>query len=224
MTIILKYFKNLSDLQISQLEKLQGLYTEWNSRINLISRKDLENFHERHVLHSLSIAKAIAFNSGTKVLDAGTGGGFPGVPLAIYFPDVTFHLVDSTKKKLFAVQEIANSLDLKNITTEHSRLEDHNGMYDFVVSRAVTGLPRFHEWTGKNIKPLGSNNIPNGTFYLKGEDLEMDFIASFHNYKVWSLSDFFGEEFFDTKKLVYYAGSGKREAVSDKREAGSGKR
>jgi 16S rRNA (guanine527-N7)-methyltransferase len=163
-----RYFPDLSPAQLKQLEQLGPLYHEWNAKINVISRKDIDNLYERHVLHSMSIARAIEFKSGTTVLDAGTGGGFPGIPLAILFPDVYFHLADSTAKKLSVINAIAAETGLNNITTEHVRLEDHYKRYDFVVSRAVASLDEMVQWVWKNVKAVGFNDLPNGILYLKG--------------------------------------------------------
>jgi len=168
LKLIIRYFPNLSAQQVHQFELLGKLYPEWNAKINVISRKDIENLYERHVLHSLGIARVINFKPGTKILDAGTGGGFPGIPLAILFPEVHFHLVDSTAKKLAVVKAIAGETGLNNITTEHSRLEDHRGLYDFVVSRAVASLEEMVQWVWKNVKKDGVNDIENGILYLKG--------------------------------------------------------
>jgi len=168
LKLIIRYFPNLSAQQVHQFELLGKLYPEWNAKINVISRKDIENLYERHVLHSLGIARVINFKPGTKILDAGTGGGFPGIPLAILFPEVHFHLVDSTAKKLAVVKAIAGETGLNNITTEHRRLEDHRGLYDFVVSRAVASLEEMVQWVWKNVKKDGVNDIENGILYLKG--------------------------------------------------------
>ena len=206
MNIIPGYFENLDKEQIMKFKAMEGIYRSWNKKVNLISRKDFDNFYERHILHSLAIARVISFREGTRIMDAGSGGGFPGVPMAIMYPGAIFHLVDSTRKKMDAVEGIAGELGLQNLTTEHSRLEDHTGKYDFVTGRAVAALPKFNGWTGKNILPGGFNDMPNGTFYLKGEDVETEFIRKFAMYKVWDLSEFFGERFFETKRLVYFSG------------------
>ncbi|MFO7646116.1 MAG: 16S rRNA (guanine(527)-N(7))-methyltransferase RsmG [Desulfosarcina sp.] len=163
-----RYFPNLSEVQLEQFRQLGPLYCDWNAKINVISRQDIDNLYERHVLHSLAIAKVISFKPETRVLDAGTGGGFPGIPLAIMFPEVHFHLVDSTAKKLKVVRDIADRTGLKNITTEHCRLENHHEQYDFVVSRAVASIENILNWTWKNIRREGFNDLPNGILYLKG--------------------------------------------------------
>jgi len=210
--IINTYFPLLTTAQAAQFEQLGPLYTEWNAMINVISRKDIENLYERHVLHSLGIAKLIHFKPGTRILDAGTGGGFPGIPLAILFPDVHFHLVDSTAKKLTVVQAIASETGLKNITTEHCRLEDHKGRYDFVVSRAVTTLDEMIRWIWENISKACFNDLPNGILYLKGGDLNEEIMkiipggeaeARKINYNIYHLHDYFSEPFFDTKSIVH---------------------
>jgi 16S rRNA (guanine527-N7)-methyltransferase len=203
MDVILKYFTGLTPSQKKSFSSLEPLYTEWNSKINLISRNDISHLYERHVLHSLAIGKFIRFLPGTKILDVGTGGGFPGIPLAILFPEVQFHLIDSTGKKIKVVNEISSFLELKNVTTEQIRLENLMTKYDFVVSRAVTKLPEFAGWAKKNISPVHKNAIPNGILYLKGGDFTSE-IKPFKNHViVQELSKYFKEEYFETKKLVY---------------------
>jgi 16S rRNA (guanine527-N7)-methyltransferase len=221
------YFPQLTAVQLRQFEQLGPLYEEWNAKINVVSRKDIDNLYERHVLHSLAIGKVIEFAPGTMILDAGTGGGFPGLPLAILFPEAGFHLVDSTNKKLSVVGEIATVLGLKNITLEHCRLEDHRGLYDFVVSRAVASLIEMAHWVRKNIKKDGINELPNGILYLKGGDVQTELQnfeksqkhpilkpanhqnpqSTIHpilkSYSIYQLSKFFTEEFFQTKKLIH---------------------
>jgi 16S rRNA (guanine527-N7)-methyltransferase len=201
--IIHKYFPALTDGQLQQFMMLGGLYKEWNARINVISRKDIDNLYERHVLHSLGIARVIDFKAGTRVLDAGTGGGFPGIPLAIMFPDVHFHLVDSTAKKLSVIKAIGDETGLKNITTEHCRLEEHLSKYEFVVSRAVASLNDMIEWVWKNISKENFNEIPNGLLYIKGGDSKNELSSLKRKYNVIDLSIFFEEEFFITKKVLH---------------------
>ena len=203
MDIILKYFPNLTPEQIELFEQLQMLYSEWNSRINVISRKDIDKLYERHVLHSLAIAGFVQFREGTTVLDVGTGGGFPGIPLAIYFPEVKFHLVDSIRKKIKVVNEVKTALTLDNVTEEQIRAEDLKGKYDFVVSRAVTRLPEFVKWIRSNIKPQQKNAIPNGILYLKGGELTEELQPFRKTAFVQKLSDWFEEDFFATKKLIH---------------------
>ena len=202
MDIILKYFPDLLEKQIKQFSQLQDLYNEWNSQINVISRKDMENLYLKHVLHSLAIAKVISFADGTKVLDVGTGGGFPGVPLAILFPNVDFLLVDSIGKKIKVVNEVANSIGLKNLRAEHKRAEQVNGQFDFVVSRAVTRMKIFQQWVRKRISTKQRNILFNGILYLKGGDLTEE-LKGIKNVELYNIPDFFKEEFFETKKVVY---------------------
>ena len=202
MDIILKYFPDLLEKQIKQFSQLQDLYNEWNSQINVISRKDMENLYLKHVLHSLAIAKVISFADGTKVLDVGTGGGFPGIPLAILFPNVEFLLVDSIGKKIKVVNEVANSIGLKNLRAEHKRAEQVNGQFDFVVSRAVTKMKVFQQWVRKRISTKQKNTLFNGILYLKGGDLT-DELKGIKNIDVYDISNFFEEDFFETKKVVY---------------------
>ena len=203
MDILLKYFSGLSDQQITLFRQLEPLYAEWNAQINVISRKDFSEFYERHVLHSLGIAKLIRFNKGTKILDVGTGGGFPGIPLAIMFPEVQFHLVDSIGKKIKVVQNVADGLGLKNVTAEQIRAEQLIDKYDFVVSRAVTRLPEFVPWVQKNVSKKQINALPNGIIYLKGGDLTEELKPFRKRVFVQDLSAYFTEEFFDTKKVVH---------------------
>ena len=203
MNIITKYFPKLNEIQRSQFEQLQPLYAEWNAQINVISRKDFPDFYEHHVLHSLAIAKLISFTSGTKILDVGTGGGFPGIPLAIYFPQTQFHLVDSIGKKIKVVNNVIESLGLQNVTAQQIRAEELTDKYDFVVSRAVTRLPEFVPWVRKNIAQKQINSLPNGIIYLKGGDLQEE-TKPFKKYVfIKNLSDWFEEEFFETKKVVH---------------------
>lgn len=203
MQIIQKYFPALTSQQIDYFTRIEPLYSEWNAQINVISRKDFSEFYERHVLHSLAIAKFIRFNPGSKILDVGTGGGFPGIPLAIIFPEVQFHLVDSIGKKIKVVKEVAGSLGLKNVTAEQIRAEQLNEKYDFVVSRAVTRLPEFVPWVRKNIAKKQINAIPNGIIYLKGGDIKDEIKPFKKNIFVQNLSDYFEEEFFETKKVLH---------------------
>jgi 16S rRNA (guanine527-N7)-methyltransferase len=203
MDIIAKYFPKLDELQIARFVQLEPLYAEWNAQINVISRKDFEGFYERHVLHSLAIAKLISFTPGTKVLDVGTGGGFPGIPLAILFPEVKFHLVDSIGKKIKVVNAVIEALGLKNATAQQIRAEELKDKYDFVVSRAVTRLPEFVPWVQKNIATKHINAMPNGILYLKGGEISAELKPYKRSVFVKNLSDYFEEEFFDTKKVVH---------------------
>jgi len=203
MNIISKYFPQLNTKQVELFKRLQPLYAEWNAQINVISRKDFSEFYERHVLHSLAIAKFIRFVPGTKILDVGTGGGFPGIPLAIIFPEVKFHLVDSIGKKIKVVNEVVQSLELKNISAEQIRAEQINEKFDFIVSRAVTRLPEFIPWVRKNISQKQRNAIPNGILYLKGGNIEEEIQPFKKNIYIQELSEYFYEDFFETKKLVH---------------------
>lgn len=203
MDIIFKYFTQLSEEQTEQLKKLEALYADWNSKINVISRKDFSEFYERHVLHSLGIAKFTKFTNGTKILDVGTGGGFPGIPLAIFFPEVQFHLVDSIGKKIKVVNGVIDSLGLKNVSAEQIRAEQLTPKYDFVVSRAVTRLPDFVKWIRKNISKTNINALPNGVLYLKGGDLREEIKPFGKKIFVQNLSEYFEEDFFETKKVVH---------------------
>lgn len=202
MHILSKYFPELSDVQLHQFRALQGLYEDWNSKINVISRKDIESLYLRHVLHSLSIAKLIQFKEGSKILDIGTGGGFPGIPLAILFPDVEFHLVDSINKKLNVVNGVAGSLGLVNIKTTHSRAESIQGNYDFIVSRAVTTMPDFVSWVKNRVAKKSLHNLRNGILYLKGGDLTEE-LKLYKKATLYDLNTYFEEDFFETKKIVH---------------------
>ena len=184
---------------------LPDLYAEWNEKINVISRKDLSNLTEKHILHSLAIAKVIQFNAGTKILDVGTGGGFPGIPLAIMFPDCEFHLVDSIAKKIKVVSEISKAIGLTNVNVEQARAETLKGKYDFVVSRAVTAFPEFLSWVNKNIYRENRNELPNGILYLKGGDLKDELRGFERQITIFDISNYFEEEFFETKKVVYFS-------------------
>ncbi len=199
--IILKYFPNLTDQQKSQFQQLETLYKDWNEKINVISRKDIDEFYERHVLHSLGIAKIMEFADGTKVLDIGTGGGFPGIPLAILFPNVEFTLVDSIGKKITVVNAVAESLGLKNVKAYHERAEKIKDKFHFVVSRAVTQMPVFLLWLKGKFEKEQFNPKHNGVLYLKGGDLGEELAGI--KCEIYNLKDQFGEEFFDTKKVVY---------------------
>ena len=203
MEIILKYFPGLSQKQIELFGKLEPLYAEWNAQINVISRKDFAEFYERHVLHSLGIAKFTRFTKGSRILDVGTGGGFPGIPLAIMFPDVQFHLVDSIGKKIKVVKNVAEALGLQNLTAEQIRAEQLRDKYDFVVSRAVTRLPEFVPWVSFNISKKQINPLPNGILYLKGGDLKEELKPFGKRVFVQELSAYFNEPFFETKKVVH---------------------
>jgi 16S rRNA (guanine527-N7)-methyltransferase len=203
MDIILRYFSRLTPEQVSKLNRLFPVYSEWNAKINVISRKDIDQLYERHVLHSLAVAKFIRFTSGSKILDVGTGGGFPGIPLAILFPECQFHLVDSIGKKIKVVNEVVRVLDLKNVRAEQIRAEQLKDKYDFVISRAVTTLPEFVGWVRKNISPVQQNALPNGIIYLKGGNLDAEIRPYRNNAFVQDITEYFEEEFFKTKKLVY---------------------
>ena len=201
--IILKYFPELSADQKDKFNQLRPLYELWNAQINVVSRKDIDFLYERHVLHSLGIAKVCSFVDDTEILDVGTGGGFPGIPLAIMFPNVSFHLVDAVGKKIKVVQEIARELGLENVKAEHQRVEKLHNTYDFVVSRAVTRMEPFLGWVRNKISRNHYNTLDNGILYLKGGDLEEELAEAKKKYQLYPLSDFFEEEFFDTKKVVY---------------------
>lgn len=203
MDIILKYFPNLTETQKQQFTALYDLYTDWNSKINVISRKDITNLYEHHVLHSLGIAKIIQFRPGTEIMDLGTGGGFPGIPLAILFPDTHFHLVDSIGKKVKVATEIAQAIGLKNVTTRHCRAEEEKQQFDFVVSRAVMPLTDLLKIIRKNIRKEQHNALPNGLICLKGGELDREVMPVKHQTLIYDLKDYFEEEFFETKKVVY---------------------
>ena len=203
MEIIQKYFPELTDTQKEQFMALYDLYTDWNSKINVISRKDITNLYEHHVLHSLGIAKVINFRPGTEIMDLGTGGGFPGIPLAIMFPDTHFHLVDSIGKKVKVTTEIASAIGLKNVTTRHCRAEEEKQLFDFVVSRAVMPLTDLLKIIRKNIKKEQNNALPNGLICLKGGELQNEVMPVKHQTVMYDLKDYFEEEFFETKKVVY---------------------
>lgn len=203
MDIILKYFTNLTEEQKHQFAALYDLYQDWNAKINVISRKDINNLYEHHVLHSLGIAKVIDFRPGTTIMDLGTGGGFPGIPLAILFPEVKFHLVDSIGKKVRVAGEIAGSIGLKNVTFCHERAEEEKGKFDFVVSRAVMPLMDLLKIVRKNISNRQQNALPNGLICLKGGELERETMPVKNKTTMWNLKEFFEEEFFETKKVVH---------------------
>ena len=203
MELIQRYFPNLSDLQYKQLAALGELYSDWNAKINVISRKDMAHFYERHVLHSLAIAKVIQFKPDTQILDVGTGGGFPGLPLAILFPDVSFHLVDSIGKKIKVVHEVSNALELTNLSAEHARAEQVSGQFDFVVSRAVTRLTEFYPWVQNKFNKKSFNDLDNGILYLKGVDLMEEFDQLKKPYQLFSLKEYYTEEWFESKGLVF---------------------
>ncbi|TJY36474.1 16S rRNA (guanine(527)-N(7))-methyltransferase RsmG [Pontimicrobium aquaticum] len=202
MKLIQKYFPQLSDVQKEKFSQLFELYSNWNSKINVISRKDIDELYLRHVLHSLGIAKVIDFKDGTTILDVGTGGGFPGIPLAILYPNCDFHLVDSINKKLKVVNGVAESLGLTNVRTSHKRAEDINETFDFIVSRAVTAMPNFVNWVKNKVNKKSRHELKNGILYLKGGDLTEE-LQDFPKATQYNLSDYFNEEFFDTKKVVY---------------------
>ena len=203
MTIIQKYFTNLTERQVEQFAQLDALYNDWNTKINVISRKDIQNLYEHHVLHSLGIAKVVNFKEGTTVMDLGTGGGFPGIPLAILFPNAQFHLVDSVGKKVKVATEVATAIGLKNVKFSHARAEEIKEQYDFVVTRAVMPMVDLLKVARKNIRKEQHNAVPNGIIALKGGELAGE-IASMKNIStVWELSDFFQEEYFKTKKVVH---------------------
>ncbi len=202
MEILLKYFNSLTDLQISQFSELKKLYGEWNEKINVVSRKDIDELYLRHVLHSLAIAKVQDFEPGSRILDVGTGGGFPGIPLAIMFPESDFHLVDSIGKKIKVVNGVAESLGLENLKASHMRAENADGKYDFVVSRAVTRMESFVPWVKGKVSKHHNHKLKNGILYLKGGDLTEE-LAGFPTAQIYDIKDYFEEEFFDTKKVVH---------------------
>ncbi|MCX2429330.1 MULTISPECIES: 16S rRNA (guanine(527)-N(7))-methyltransferase RsmG [unclassified Pedobacter] len=201
--LVLKYFPDLTAKQIDQFSQLFDLYVYWNAQINVISRKDIEALYERHVLHSLGIAKVCTFRAGESVLDVGTGGGFPGIPLAILFPDTQFYLVDSIGKKIKVVKEVASALGLENLRADHLRAEQIKEKFNFVVSRAVTRLGEFYPWIQGKFKKDAVNAIPNGILYLKGGDLDEEIKESKLKAELYPLSAYFEEDFFETKYVVY---------------------
>ncbi|MGL2994292.1 16S rRNA (guanine(527)-N(7))-methyltransferase RsmG [Flavobacterium sp. TSSA_36] len=202
MDEILKYFPNLTDLQKAQFAKLDFLYHDWNEKINVISRKDIDALYTKHVLHSLGIAKINKFEPGTYVLDVGTGGGFPGIPLAILFPETRFYLIDVIAKKIKVVQAVAEALELKNVKAEQIRAENVKGDFDFIVSRAVTNMPDFVSWVKTKIKKNNKHELKNGILYLKGGDLTEE-LKDFPKATEYNLADIFEDEFFETKKVVH---------------------
>lgn len=202
MDEIIKQFPNLTENQRLQFEKLQFLYEDWNAKINVISRKDIDELYTRHVLHSLGIAKIMEFKSGSKIMDVGTGGGFPGIPLAILYPEVDFYLIDVIAKKIKVVNEVATALGLKNVKAEQMRAENANAGFDFIVSRAVTNMPDFVTWVKGKVKKTSNNELKNGILYLKGGDLTEE-LKDFPKAKQYNLSDYFSDEFFETKKVVH---------------------
>lgn len=207
LTRLYDYFPDLNDQQRSQFAALFPLYQSWNERINVISRRDLDNFYERHVLHSLGIARVVSFLPGSRVLDVGTGGGFPGIPLAIMFPQTQFRLVDSIGKKIKVVQAVAEALRLDNVVATQQRAEEVKGSFDFVVTRAVARLGLLHAWTRKKLLPVSRHHLPNGLLCLKGGDLAEELAEANVPYRQFALSDYFEEAFFSTKSMVYVSGS-----------------
>ena len=203
MELISKYFPNLSEKQIEQFSALYDLYFDWNSKINVISRKDIENLYEHHVLHSLGIAEFIHFTKGSRIMDLGTGGGFPGIPLAIMFPECRFHLIDSIGKKIKVATEIASAIKLENVTFRHCRAQEEKDKFDFVVSRAVMPLDELLKIVQKNISGKQQNAIPNGLICLKGGELDKETMPVKHKVVITNLKDIFTEEYFDTKKVVF---------------------
>ena len=201
--LILKYFPDITDDQKQKFEKLEEIYSFWNNQINVISRKDTENFQERHVLHSLAISKVIQFKNGTKIMDIGTGGGFPGIPLAILFPHCQFLLVDSIGKKIKVVKEVAQELNLTNVRATHERAENINEQFDFIVSRAVTAMPTFLKWTKGKFFKENNNTFKNGIFYLKGGDLKKEMASVKKAIQYFEIKENYSEEFFETKSVVY---------------------
>ncbi|MBA3985896.1 MAG: 16S rRNA (guanine(527)-N(7))-methyltransferase RsmG [Flavobacteriales bacterium] len=202
MDLITTYFPDLSEAQKAQFAVLETLYQDWNIKINVVSRKDIEELYLRHVLHSLGIAKVQVFNAGASVLDVGTGGGFPGIPLAILFPDTQFHLVDSIGKKIKVVEEVVNGLKLQNVKFTNARVEEIGGKYDFIVSRAVAAMPTFVHWVQGKISKKSNHNLKNGILYLKGGDLTEE-LQDYPKATIYPLTNYFKEEFFETKKVVY---------------------
>lgn len=202
MQDIVKYFPNLTDAQVEQFRKLEVLYKDWNAKINVISRKDIDELYTKHVLHSLGIAKVMAFEPGAKVLDVGTGGGFPGIPLAILFPETDFYLIDVIAKKIRVVNEVAQGLGLQNVKAEQMRAENVKEEFDFIVSRAVTNMPDFYKWVKDKIRKKSNHELKNGILYLKGGDLTEE-LQDFPKATLYNLSDFFEDEFFETKKVVH---------------------
>jgi 16S rRNA (guanine527-N7)-methyltransferase len=202
MKILLKYFPDLTDHQISQFKQLKRLYKDWNLKINVVSRKDIDELYLRHVLHSLGIAKVQEFKAGSKILDVGTGGGFPGIPLAILFPDVQFHLVDSIAKKIKVVDEVVEGLNLQNVKTTNGRVETIKDEYDFIISRAVAQMETFVRWVRYSVVKKSNHDLKNGILYLKGGDLTEE-LSLFKNAKIYPLIDYFKEDFFQTKSVVH---------------------
>ncbi|MFO8148263.1 MAG: 16S rRNA (guanine(527)-N(7))-methyltransferase RsmG [Gillisia sp.] len=202
MELITKYFPHLTEIQLEQFSKLQELYKDWNLKINVVSRKDIDELYLRHVLHSLGIAKVIEFLPDSNILDVGTGGGFPGIPLAILFPETNFHLVDSIGKKIKVVDEVVEGLQLTNVKTTNVRVEEIKGNYDFIISRAVAAMPTFVHWVKGKIAKRSNHKLKNGILYLKGGDLSEE-LEQYKSAVIYPLQDYFEEEFFETKKIVY---------------------
>jgi 16S rRNA (guanine527-N7)-methyltransferase len=201
-SIISKYF-SLTDHQKSQFDKMGEVYVEWNEKINVVSRKDIDNIYINHILHSLGIAKAISFQPGASILDVGTGGGFPGIPLAVLFPETQFHLIDSIGKKITVVREVTKALELRNVKSEQIRAEQVRGRYDFVISRAVTRMKEFYQWVINRVKEESVHSLDNGILYLKGGDLEEELGELKCPYRIFDLPTYFEESFFETKKVVH---------------------
>jgi 16S rRNA (guanine527-N7)-methyltransferase len=202
MNLVQHYFPNLTELQVKQFEQLESLYKDWNLKINVVSRKDIDELYLRHVLHSLAIAKLITFKPHAKIMDVGTGGGFPGIPLAILFPECNFHLVDSIAKKIKVVDEVVEGLGLTNVKTSHCRVEEINDTYDFIVSRAVAAMPTFVHWTKGKIAKKQNHELKNGIIYLKGGDLTEE-LQDYKTATIYNITDYFDEDFYETKKIVH---------------------